>query len=189
MSPIITGTSDGRNRFGSCSIVIVALCEAAERLQHGGDRCRLAAADIVDAAARAPFQQERVGPHDIAHIGEIALRVEIADRNNLALAALHLDDLPGEGADDETVRLPRPDMIEWPGNHHIEIVRVRVLEGEHLLRRLADRVRVDGMERAILAEGLRLGRRRAVDFVGTDDQAGAPAGRAPGRHRAGAACR
>ncbi len=61
-------------------------------------------------------------------------------------------------------------MVEGPRHDYIEVIRVRVLEGEHLLCRLADGIGIDRAERPILMEWLRPRRCRAVDLARTNDQ-------------------
>src|SRR5437899_1746478 len=90
----------------------------------------------------------------VAHVREIAPRIEIADPK-LRIAASRLDfgDLAREAGGDERWILTRTEMIERPRDDDVDAVGHRAAR-EQLLRQLADPVRALRHERMILGERL-----------------------------------
>ena len=63
----------------------------------------------------APLDDEPVGAHRVAHVGEIAARVEVADRDlRRPHAALDVGDPPREARRGEMRVLPRAEVVERP---------------------------------------------------------------------------
>ncbi len=79
-----------------------------ERVEDGANRAADAGADVVDGTARAALGDGDVCRDHVAHVAEVAHRVEVADRDARRLrAAPHRDELPREvGADEAGVAVP-----------------------------------------------------------------------------------
>ena len=79
----------------------------------GGPGC-----DIVGFAGRSLFHDHVIRADDIADIGEVPFRFQVADiYNRVALASLNCRNLFGECRRDETLILAGPDVIKGPGAH------------------------------------------------------------------------
>src|SRR6516164_3002910 len=74
-----------------------------------------AAAQIVNLAGLAFLERQHVAAHHVAHVGEVALRLEVADAQDGGFPApLDVVDLLGEVTGDEHRPAPRTLMIEAP---------------------------------------------------------------------------
>ena len=56
-----------------------------------------ARADVVGLARLAVLDQQPVGPHDVAHVGEVAAGGQVADRDDLGAVELVEGDALGDG--------------------------------------------------------------------------------------------
>ena len=100
--------------------------------------------------AAPPWPSDRhrlIRAHGVAHVGQIALRVEVADAQ-VRLGAPGLDDrqLPRDAGRDERRRLPRTDVIERPRDDDVETIESGGAEGKRFLRQLADGVGAGRLE-------------------------------------------
>ena len=155
--------SSSRSRLGSPSRSGVSFGPVARRIHlHGdrdarareqqieqlADRDRASGADVVGPAGRAAFEDQRVGAHRVAHVGEIAPRLEVADRD------LRLPSVPRSMS---AIRRAKPDAAKcgscrgpkWLNgarDRHAERRR-SICTAEHLLRELAQPVRARRHER------------------------------------------
>ena len=118
-SPRSTGTSTGRcearDRARSAS------GELAMRQELVGEVCDGevdAGAHVVDLARLAVLDEEPVGPHHVAHVGEVAAGRQVADRDDVAAVELVAGDPRGERRRDELVGLAGAEVVERPHPQH-----------------------------------------------------------------------
>ena len=129
---------------------------------------RPARAHVVDLARRAPRHQAHVGADDVADVGEVAARGEVADlQHRLGHAPRDGRDLPGEVRREVVGALARPEMVERAADDDLDRRRRAGMAGHHLLRQLAQRVRARRPQRRVLAGR---GVARLVDEAGARDQ-------------------
>ena len=102
------------------------LSDRAQRVQNFTDRDLGAAGDIIGMAALALFEQEGVGPDDVADVGKVAPLVEIADAHDGISALSDGRELGSKRRRDKLSGLAGPDMIGGPGHHDIEAVVVGI---------------------------------------------------------------
>jgi hypothetical protein len=94
----------------------------------------LAGGDVVDLARPPALDRQPVGAHHVAHVGEVADRVEVADADHRRRQpGLDGGDLLGEVRGDEDVAAPRPGVVEAAGAQHLEAVALEVLVAEEVL--------------------------------------------------------
>jgi len=110
---------------------------ALEPFEEIADGHRLVAADVVDIARLALFQQQPVGAHRVAHVGERSDAVEIADPDRpfdrpASTSAICL----AKGAFRKNRAAPRARMGEHPGAQRLHLVGKPVLQRDHVLARL-----------------------------------------------------
>src|SRR5262249_53088702 len=87
------------------------------------DRPLHARAEVVHLARRAPLEESPVAAHDVADIGKIARRLEIAHvHDRLAQSRLHLGDLLREVRGGEGLAAPRPGVIERAGAYDVHSI-------------------------------------------------------------------
>src|SRR5690606_14354672 len=85
-----------------------------ERLGDVLDGHGVTAADVVHGPRLADLHEEAVGAHDVADVGDVAARREVADRHLVAAVALVAGDARGERGGDEAVALPGAQVVERP---------------------------------------------------------------------------
>src|SRR5262249_32406952 len=122
------------------------LSQGQQGLQHLADAIGPAGADVVDLAGRAVLEGEPVRADHVAHVGEIALGVEVPHAHHRRpQPLLDLGDLLGEVRGHEDVAAAGPRVIEAAGPDDVEPVALPVLVGEEVLRHLGHGV---GRQRA-----------------------------------------
>ena len=100
-------------------------------------RHRLAPAHVVDLARLAGLDHEQpVGPHDVADVGDVAARGQVADGHLVAAVALVAGDAGGQRRGDEAVALPGAEVVEGPDPDDREPVPEPGLLGEGVGRHL-----------------------------------------------------
>src|SRR6266516_774598 len=105
-----------------------------QQVEHLADAPGAPAAQVVDLAALALLERQPVAAHDVAHVGEVALGLEVADRQHRRLAALlDVGDLLGEVRGHEHRPAPRPLVVEPAGAHAVHLPRHPVLVAEQVL--------------------------------------------------------
>ena len=75
----ITGLSLGRSRAGSGSIAIGAVRHGHEQVEQIADPVGDARADVVRRGAAGRADEQPVGADRVAHVGDVAPRLEVAD--------------------------------------------------------------------------------------------------------------
>ena len=94
-----------------------------------------------------------VGAHDVAHVGEVALRVEVADLDHrLDEPRLDQRDLPRHARRRERGALPRAGVVERTRDDDVDAVLARGAQRELLLRELAHRVRIGRADRTLFRD-------------------------------------
>ena len=87
-------------------------CETAQRLHHVAQRARRAAGDVAGEARRQPRrcpQQCDVGGEDVAHVVEVALRIEVADPQHRGLQPASMRAIcPAKEGSTKSSRCPGP---------------------------------------------------------------------------------
>src|SRR6267154_2183939 len=132
----------------------LGLREAEEVIQHRADGPVLARADVVDLAGLALLEREPVGPHHVAHVGEIAAGLEIADPDHRRAATLlDVGDLLREIRADEHRAAARALVVEAARSDDRQLEAHEVLIAQHVLAHLAHRVGGEGAQRIGLADG------------------------------------
>src|SRR5690606_5820473 len=87
--------------------------ECDKPIEDRTDRAGDAARDVEDLAGKFRLGDQFVGPHDIAYVQKIPLRVEIPNPyHRFGQPRLDLGNLAGEAGDHEVVALAGPDMVE-----------------------------------------------------------------------------
>ena len=89
-SPRTSGTSLGRSRASIHAHANRHARARQEAVEQFANRDGAPRTDVVGAARHAAFEDQPVGADRVAHVGEIAARVEVADRD-LRLAAARFD--------------------------------------------------------------------------------------------------
>ena len=142
--PMTRGTSTGRTSSGS---VTSRIGEVARAMRWSAICWMLtprARADVVDLARLAALGEQPVGAHDVAHVGEVAHRVERTDGDLLDAVALAARDPRGERGDHELLRLSRTGVTERSNPDRAEAVAEERLHREHVGRGLRRAVGRDG---------------------------------------------
>ena len=111
--------------------------QARQHVDHGGGR---PGTDVVDLARLAGLDQEPIGPHHVADVGQVAAGAEIAVGHLAPSGQLGLGDLRGESGRGERGSLARSEMIEGPGNDHVQVKGPLILHGDGFGRLLAGSV-------------------------------------------------
>ena len=143
--------------------------DVAKDAEDVADGDHAAGGDVVGEAGPAAFQQEGVGPHDVADVGEVAALVEVADADDGFGAVGDGGDLGGEGGGDEIRGLSGADVVGRAGDHDVEAVVGGVQKGGVVGGGFGDAVDVVGTIGGVLGEGLGRGM-GTVDFGGGDDE-------------------
>ena len=134
MSGICSVTSDGRSSAGSTTCSMRQRAMPLSIVEHLADRHRPVAADVVDLARGALLEQQPVRAHRVAHVGEGAHAVEVADPHRVAPpAGLDLGDLLRERALGEHVAAARPGVREHARADGLHPVGEEVLQRDHVL--------------------------------------------------------
>ena len=105
----------GRRRAGSVRTSMADLRLAHQHLEQIADAIRPPRQTLYGRAGLPVLHQQPVGAHGVAHVGDVAPRVEVADaQHRLAHAGFDLGDLPREARGDVGRRLPGAGVIERP---------------------------------------------------------------------------
>src|SRR6267142_4782386 len=132
----------------------LGLRHTEKKIEHLADRPRASGTDVVYLPRLALLEGEPVRAHDVAHVGEIPARVEIADANHgRAEPLLDIGDLLREIRANEDRAAPWALVVEASCPDHRKLEAHEVLVPEHVLPNLADRVRRERPERICLAYG------------------------------------
>src|SRR6266542_4002174 len=124
-----------------------------EEIQHLLDGPRAARAEIVHFAWLSLLQQQPVAADDVAHVGIVAPRLEIAHVDDgLPEAGLDLGDLLGEVGGHEDIAAPRPLVVEAARPDDRHAVALEVLVAHHVLGDLAHRIWGQGPQRVGLLD-------------------------------------
>src|SRR5215472_344027 len=124
-----------------------------KEVQHLLDRPRPPRAKVVHLAGLAPLEEEPVPADDVAHVGEVAAGLEVADVDGgFAQSGLDLRYLLGEVGGDEHVAPPRTLVAERARANDGQTVALEVLVAHHVLGDLAHRVGRQGPQRVGLAD-------------------------------------
>ncbi len=92
-----------------------------ESLHQVGDPVGGSRTDVVRPLRLATAEEQPVGPDDIAHVRDVAARLEVADpQDRRREPPLYLRNLTGERRRDVVGRLPRPGVIERPRDDRAE---------------------------------------------------------------------
>ena len=114
----------------------------AQRVEQRADFDGIAAADVVDLAARASMHQEAIGAHRVSHVREIAARREVADPHRTRLeSSLDARQLTRKCRGEEPEILSRADVVEGADDHDVETLVSSRVDRDHLLGQLAHAVR------------------------------------------------
>ena len=121
-----------------------------------------------------------VGLDDVADVGDVAARIEVADADfGRREAGLDAGDLPREARDRERRRLARTGMVERPRDHDVQAVVLRGrVQRELILRELRQAVRAGRHERRVFVDRIVAG---LVDLRRRHDQHAARRAAAPHR--------
>ena len=128
--------------------------EGEQRVEDVLHRAGMGAADIVvGARCRIDGDQHVVGAHGVAHVGDGAQRLQVADLDHGG-DAIVLDhrDLLGEGRFGKDVAAPRPGMGEHARRHDRHAVGFGIEAADQIGADLGDGVRRCRMERALLVD-------------------------------------
>ena len=123
-SPTCAGHVGGAQPAGIDAHLHLAPSRREQQLEHLADRAPAAAADVVGLARVALVEQQPVGAHHVAHVGEVAHGVEIADldhggRRPCSISAIwRAKRALGEG-----LAAPGPGVVEGPRQHHAQPAR------------------------------------------------------------------
>ena len=107
--------------------------ELVGQLLHGDVAAR---AHVVDLARLAALDQQAVGPHDVAHVGEVASGGQVADRDHVAAVELVAGDARRQRRRHELVGLARAEVVERPHPQHRQPAAEPGLEAEEVGRHL-----------------------------------------------------
>ena len=139
-----------------------------ERVEKIADAVGLAGADVIRTSRSSVADDESVRADRVANVSDVAPRFQVADaKHRLAQARFNLRDLTREARGDVGRCLTGSGMIEWPDD---EDRCVRRVSGEHLLRQLADAVRIRRSDWMFLVQKIRrwsIDERRAGHEHGT----------------------
>ena len=138
-------------------------------------------AHVVDLARLAPLDQEPIGPHHVAHVGEIPPRAEVAHGQRRRSRLLSLHDAASQSGNDERLGLARPGVVERPHPDHREPVAQMSLQPQELGGDLARRVGGHREQGRILAQRELLGLHHAVLLGRSDQEDGRSDGTGPRR--------
>ena len=166
-SPEITVRSLGRLRAGSGSTWIGQLRHADEQVEDLAQLDDPPGRDVVRLRRNGGIEEELVGPADVAHVRDVALRGEIADEHRPSAGLLGAGDLSRPGADREALVAPRALVLKRAGDDHVEPRAARKPAGE-LGSRLRGGVLRDRRDGSILRRRDLLG--PPVDLARRDDQ-------------------
>ena len=106
-----------------------------------------AAAHVVDLARLAVLDEQPVGPHHVAHVGEVTAGGQVADRDHVAALHLVAGDARREGGGHELVGLAGAEVVERPHPQHRQLAAEPRLEAEEVGRHLRRRVGAGRAER------------------------------------------
>src|SRR5262245_6895932 len=133
------------------------------------DRPRTPRTEVVDLAGFASLEQKPVASHDVAHVGEIAPRLEIPDpHDRLTQPGLDLGDLLGDVGFDEHFSSTRPGVVERATADDGQPVAFEILIPHQVLSDLADGVGREGPQLVGLADREFLLVHHAVLFAAPD---------------------
>ena len=96
-----------------------------QQLDHAPQRHGAAGADVVDA--RGSVEQQPVGAADVAHVGQVALHVEVADSQRSSALGAQARELRRPGADREALVLAGADVREGARDDSVDARRRRAL--------------------------------------------------------------
>ena len=142
-----------------------------------GDAAGRAGADVVGLAGGTVGGQQPVGPDHVAHVGEVASRVQVPDPDHLRTGALVGRDARCQRGRHEAVALAGTQMVEGPGPDHVEPAAQAGLHADHLGRSLAGAVGRHRAHGGRLVDGEDCGLDSPVDVGAADDDH--PAGTGP----------
>ena len=135
LSPSSTGMSTGRWRSGSGSrrmgTVAIEMNCSASSCTAIADR-----AHVVDLAGPPVLDQQPVAAHDVTHVGEVALRAEVADLDHALAVRSFCATRPASAGATNLIGLARPQVVERSRPHDLLAVAQPRLErdvvGRHL---------------------------------------------------------
>ena len=117
---IVAGPKPSRVRFDTNRDTRDERPDASSRSTGSCGRPRR---DVVDRARHPALHQRGVRADDVAHVGDVALRIEVADPiTGSTRTALDERNLPRDARRHERRRLPRPGVIERAGHDDVEPV-------------------------------------------------------------------
>ena len=112
-------------------------------------------ADVVRTAAGGQLHQAHVRVDDVADVGEVTARFEIADLDlRRRQAGLDARDLPREARNGEGRTLSGPGVIERPRDDHVHSILLRGALRELILRQLREAVRAGRQQQHLFADRL-----------------------------------
>src|SRR5262245_60286750 len=108
---------------------------------HVANRDRAPRADVVGPAGPPALEDDAIGAHGVAHVGDLAPGVQVADDDlRIADAGFDFGDLPRESRRRVRRFLARSDVVERAGDADPQTVAAGA-DGEELLRELAEAIR------------------------------------------------
>lgn len=171
------GDVGGAHTGGVLADIYFYFAEGDEGVENPLDWVAFAGADVVDFARITFGDGEVVGADHVAHVGEVALGVEVADRDyGFLFACFDEGDLAGEGCGYECFGLAGADVVEGSDADCGLLVAEEILEGESVLRDLADSVGIVGAEGGVFVNGDVFGANEAVLLSGARDHYAAVGG-------------
>ena len=140
-------------RAGSCRTSTFTWAQIEEDVQHLLRGVPAARADVVDLSRLPALEGQPVRPHHVAHVREVADRLEIAHVDDGLAEPFSISATwRGEVGRDEDLAAPGAGVVEPAGPDHVELVAPPVLVGEEVLGHLGDGIRRERAERAVLAD-------------------------------------
>ena len=160
----------GRYRAGSTSISGMDAGEAAKLVQRSPKSDSCSGGDVVRLARSPAFDEQAVGPGHVAHVGEIALAVEVArPRDRFGLPLMICTICSAKAVATKLRRLAGADVIAGPRGHDGHAVAARIEQGGRSAAILETAYRLSGVSGASSSSGVTAGD-APVHLRGGDDQ-------------------
>ncbi len=106
---------------------------------------------LYDLARGAVLREGDIGAHDVTHVEEIPLRVEVSDVEQRFGPVSYRRELPREIRNDEPVALTGTDVVERASDDGVYSERPRFAKHDHLRRGLTRRIRICRCKRRAFA--------------------------------------
>lgn len=127
-------------------------------------------AHVVDGSRTTVFGDEAVRPGDIADVGEVTTRAEVADHDRPMAIALGGRNAHGQARGHEVCALPGSNVVERTHADHVLAASQMGGNGHGIGGHLAGRIRVRGAQRVGFVNREVIGRDEAVDLGARDGQ-------------------